>query len=283
MMLENSPAPPLPSHVVGQCYDFHAVRAGLGGEKAPPYFVIHRDGKILGLCLGLMWHPMAESEPCEVWVGRKGDLPSWGRKLAETTGPLPIYVRREEGGKWFYIGRYEVTGSSREPGVIRPRLKPPVIAAISRIIFLKRFDTTLQPATTEQESSGNRPLSSVYPAAPIDADQQPEVSESIPQLDLGASQSHHETNGPKPEINSSDLVSERAQEVKRVHPRDPLHGVKLETIVSTLVERHGWVEMGSRIPVRCFLVNPSVKSSLTFLRKTPWAREKVESWFIGEL
>ena len=68
-----------------------------------------------------------------------------------------------------------------------------------------------------------------------------------------------------------------------LHPRDPLHGVTLETIVTQLAERHGWAEMGDRIPVRCFLNNPSVKSSLTFLRKTPWARQRVEGWFISEL
>jgi uncharacterized protein (DUF2132 family) len=49
-----------------------------------------------------------------------------------------------------------------------------------------------------------------------------------------------------------------------------------------LAERHGWAEMGRRIPIRCFLHNPSVKSSLTFLRKTPWARQKAEAWFIAE-
>jgi hypothetical protein len=67
------------------------------------------------------------------------------------------------------------------------------------------------------------------------------------------------------------------------HPRDPLHGITLENILNQLVQRHGWSEMGRRIPVRCFQLNPSVKSSLTFLRKTPWARKKVEDWFIGEL
>jgi uncharacterized protein (DUF2132 family) len=67
------------------------------------------------------------------------------------------------------------------------------------------------------------------------------------------------------------------------HPRDPLHGITLETILNTLVQRHGWGEMGRRIPIRCFQFNPTVKSSLTFLRKTPWARTKVENWFIGEL
>ena len=67
------------------------------------------------------------------------------------------------------------------------------------------------------------------------------------------------------------------------HPRDPLHGITLETIVTTLVERHGWAELGDRIPVRCFLHHPSVKSSLTFLRKTPWARQRLEAWYVEEL
>jgi uncharacterized protein (DUF2132 family) len=66
------------------------------------------------------------------------------------------------------------------------------------------------------------------------------------------------------------------------HPHDPLHGITLETILNQLVERHGWAVMGDRIPIRCFQMNPSVKSSLTFLRKTPWARQKVEAWFIAE-
>jgi len=66
------------------------------------------------------------------------------------------------------------------------------------------------------------------------------------------------------------------------HPRDPLHGVTLETIVKQLVERHGWQKMSDRIPVRCFEFDPSIKSSLTFLRKTPWARQQVEDWFIED-
>ncbi len=66
------------------------------------------------------------------------------------------------------------------------------------------------------------------------------------------------------------------------HPRDPLHGITLENILNQLVQWYGWSEMGRRIPIRCFQLNPSVKSSLTFLRKTPWARQRVEDWFIGE-
>jgi len=63
-------------------------------------------------------------------------------------------------------------------------------------------------------------------------------------------------------------------------PKDPLHGITLETIVTKLQEQYGWEEMGMRIRIRCFQDNPSVKSSLTFLRKTPWARKKVEDWFV---
>ncbi len=72
-------------------------------------------------------------------------------------------------------------------------------------------------------------------------------------------------------------------EEPREHPKDPLHGVTLAQIVQALQERHGWDEMGRRIRVRCFNENPSIKSSLTFLRKTPWAREKVEAWYLREL
>lgn len=62
--------------------------------------------------------------------------------------------------------------------------------------------------------------------------------------------------------------------------RDPLHGITLERLLTELVEHVGWVEMGRCIPVRCFQFDPSIKSSLTFLRKTPWARAKVESLYV---
>jgi len=64
---------------------------------------------------------------------------------------------------------------------------------------------------------------------------------------------------------------------------DPLHGVTLEAILMRLVKRHGWRGLGERIPVRCFLYDPTVKSSLTFLRQTPWARKELEDWYIREL
>ena len=62
---------------------------------------------------------------------------------------------------------------------------------------------------------------------------------------------------------------------------NPLHGVTLEQIVNSLVEYYGWDELGKRIDIRCFNSDPSVKSSLKFLRKTPWARKKVEGLYIA--
>jgi len=62
--------------------------------------------------------------------------------------------------------------------------------------------------------------------------------------------------------------------------QDPLHGVTLEIIVTQLVEKYGWEELGERIKIKCFTSNPSIKSSLKFLRKTPWARQKVENLYL---
>jgi uncharacterized protein (DUF2132 family) len=64
---------------------------------------------------------------------------------------------------------------------------------------------------------------------------------------------------------------------------DPLHGVKLEQIVIDLEQEFGFENLGKLIPINCFKSNPSVKSSLTFLRKTPWARAKVEELWINRI
>ncbi len=66
-------------------------------------------------------------------------------------------------------------------------------------------------------------------------------------------------------------------------PIDPLHGKTLELIVTHLVNYFGWEHLGSKINIRCFNENPSLKSSLTFLRKTPWARKKVEDLYVNLL
>lgn len=63
-------------------------------------------------------------------------------------------------------------------------------------------------------------------------------------------------------------------------PKNPLHGVTLEAILNQLVEQIGWGGLAQRIDIRCFKSDPSIKSSLTFLRRTPWAREKVEALYV---
>jgi len=66
-------------------------------------------------------------------------------------------------------------------------------------------------------------------------------------------------------------------------PNNPLHGITLEIILTRLVEQYGWEDLGRRIPINCFMNDPSIKSSLKFLRKTPWARKKVEELYLSGL
>lgn len=65
--------------------------------------------------------------------------------------------------------------------------------------------------------------------------------------------------------------------------KDPLHGVTLEMILNQLVQQYGWAELAKRIPIRCFINEPSLKSSLKFLRRTPWARKKVEELYLASI
>jgi len=65
--------------------------------------------------------------------------------------------------------------------------------------------------------------------------------------------------------------------------KDPLHGIKLETILNDLVRHYGWSELGLLININCFNENPSIMSSLKFLRRTPWARKKVEYLYLDYL
>ena len=80
------------------------------------------------------------------------------------------------------------------------------------------------------------------------------------------------------ELSENETMTEAAASPQQ--PKNPLHGLTLEAIVRALEENYGWEELGQRIPVRCFTQDPSVSSSLKFLRKTPWAREKVEGLYL---
>ena len=71
--------------------------------------------------------------------------------------------------------------------------------------------------------------------------------------------------------------------MSNTQPKNPLHGVTLEMILTDLVEHYGWEELGQTINIKCFIHEPSIKSSLKFLRKTPWAREKVEGFYLRRL
>ena len=64
------------------------------------------------------------------------------------------------------------------------------------------------------------------------------------------------------------------------HPNDPLHGITLAKMLDELVACYGWNQLGIRIPIRCFMLDPSISSSLKFLRRTPWARGKVEALYL---
>ena len=64
---------------------------------------------------------------------------------------------------------------------------------------------------------------------------------------------------------------------------NPLHGITLERMLTELVERHGWERLGEVINIRCFQIDPSIKSSLTFLRRTPWARAEVEAFYLRQM
>lgn len=66
----------------------------------------------------------------------------------------------------------------------------------------------------------------------------------------------------------------------QAQPRNPLHGITLEQMLLALVERYGWPGLAERVPVRCFSHDPSITSSLRFLRRTPWARDKVEGLYL---
>ena len=75
-------------------------------------------------------------------------------------------------------------------------------------------------------------------------------------------------------------ISNESYKMTNPQPNNPLHGITLEMIITQLVKQYGWAELGRRIPIRCFNENPSIQSSLKFLRRTPWARKKVEDLFL---
>jgi len=78
-------------------------------------------------------------------------------------------------------------------------------------------------------------------------------------------------------------MPEKKQDMIQEQKNNPLHGLTLETIITSLVDHYGWEELGYRIRINCFISDPSVQSSLKFLRKTPWARTKVEQLYLDTI
>lgn len=77
------------------------------------------------------------------------------------------------------------------------------------------------------------------------------------------------------------MLRDEGTEMAEIRKKDPLHGVTLEMMLTRLVEKYGWEEMARRIRINCFAKDPSIKSSLTFLRRTPWARKKAETLYLN--
>lgn len=75
----------------------------------------------------------------------------------------------------------------------------------------------------------------------------------------------------------------KVKNTKNSQPNNPLHGVRLDAILNSLIDAYGWEELGRRIKINCFTNNPTLNSSLKFLRKTPWAREKVEDLYLKSI
>ncbi len=71
--------------------------------------------------------------------------------------------------------------------------------------------------------------------------------------------------------------------IENTQPNNPLHGITLEMILTQLVERYGWAELAKRIQIHCFSNDPSIKSSLKYLRRTPWARERIEELYLNSI
>jgi len=82
-------------------------------------------------------------------------------------------------------------------------------------------------------------------------------------------------------VASVRTMSESDHDINERPSKDPLHGVTLEMVVTRLAEQYGWEKLAGLIPIKCFTHQPSIKSSLKFLRRTPWAREKVERLYIN--
>ncbi len=118
-------------------FGYEEIRSLLGGDDAPPRFLIHRHGLVLALCLRADSHPRINAEPPEVWVGGEDHIREWGERLALDTGAIWLFVANSD-GKFRERGIYEILGSTNDRLELAKRMVFPGISSISRVVFLKR-------------------------------------------------------------------------------------------------------------------------------------------------
>lgn len=113
----------------------------------------------------------------------------------------------------------------------------------------------------------------------------PHSNEDLKQDESPQTESPKNEGAPKNEgtPRNEGVPSNDGSMTPREQPNNPMHGIKLAELLEYLVEVYGWEELGSRINIRCFNSDPSIKSSLKFLRKTLWAREKVERLYLRSI
>lgn len=117
--------------------NFHVIRQTLNGDNEGPWSIIHRGNIIVGLCLREDLNPMINAATPEVWIGDKDPLPTWAERLANDTGPIPVYVSPSEGADYTLKGNYEI--STEQPTQeYWDSVKAKAPRGLSRIVFLKK-------------------------------------------------------------------------------------------------------------------------------------------------
>jgi hypothetical protein len=119
-------------------FGYEEIRSLLGGDDAPPRFLIHRHGLVLALCLHADAHPRINADPPEVWVGGQEQIREWGERLAMDTGAVWLFTANGEENMFRERGIYEILGSTNDRLELAKRMVFPGISSISRVVFLKR-------------------------------------------------------------------------------------------------------------------------------------------------
>ena len=116
--------------------NFHDIRRKLGGDDEGPWSIIHKGKIIVGLCLREDLNPMIHAATPEVWIGDKEPLPIWAERLANDTGPIPVYVSPAEGADYSLKGIFEISCEKPSPEYF-DSVKAKAKKGLCRIVFLK--------------------------------------------------------------------------------------------------------------------------------------------------